>query len=70
MAKKTILVSDLSGTIINPGEGVKVTLKLDDSSTPFVLDALRVEVEGLIQSAHRKPKRQYNRRAVVDSPQA
>ena len=63
MSKKMFLVSDFSGDILNPGEGVRVTLTFHSNGSKFELDAHEHEVESLIQAAHRKPKRKYTRKS-------
>jgi hypothetical protein len=57
MAKKTITVSDISGEVINPGEGVKVVITLNASGHKYVLDAHDHEIEHIFNAARRVAKR-------------
>ena len=69
MAKKWIIVSDLTGVQVADEDRVRVTLAFNGGQK-FELDATKGEVAQLIEAAHRKPKRNYTRRVVADSPQA
>lgn len=63
--QKTITVSDLSGDVINPGEGVKIQITDLSNGSKRELDAHRHEVEGLFNQARPITKRRYTRKAVV-----
>lgn len=69
MAKKTITVSDISGDVLNPGEGVKVHITFNSNGARYELDAHQHEVEHILNATHRVAKRKYVRK-VADAPQA
>jgi hypothetical protein len=58
MARKTVLVSDLSGTEIEDGKGAQVVIKYQDARRGQVaLDVNADEVENLAQKGQRQARR-------------
>ena len=70
MSKKMFVISDFSGDIMHPGEGVHITITLHSNGAKYELDAHNHEVENLMNVAHRKPKRKYNRKADNETTNA
>jgi hypothetical protein len=58
MARKTVLVSDLSGAEIADGKGAQITIKFNDARKgTFVLDVTDNEAEELGRKGRRQARR-------------
>jgi hypothetical protein len=58
VARKTIVVSDMSGREISPGEGATVTIRYDDARRGIVvLDVNAAEVDDLAAKGTKKARR-------------
>jgi hypothetical protein len=69
MAKKTILVSDLSGDEIPEGEGAQVTIKFNDARKgTIVLDVTDSEAEQMGKKGRKQPRRGRRPKSVSEVP--
>jgi hypothetical protein len=58
MARKTVLVSDLSGQEVEDGKGARITINFDDARKgTIVIDATAEEAEELGRKGRRQARR-------------
>jgi hypothetical protein len=58
MARQTIVVSDLSGKVLETGKAAKIKISFDDARKPLLeIDAASDEIDHLIANARSVPRR-------------
>ncbi len=57
IAKSNVVVSDLTGAVLNAGNHIKVVLKEAEGDATYILDAAREEVAELIAKAAKQKRR-------------
>jgi hypothetical protein len=68
MARKTVLVSDLSWAEIQEGKGARITISFDDARKgTIVIDATAEEAEGIGRKGRRQSRRGRRPKAAVSA---
>src|SRR5437867_1146266 len=69
MARKTVLVSDLSGAEIAEGKGAQVTIRFNDARKgTIVLDVTDSEAEQMGKKGRKQPRRGRRPKSVSEVP--
>jgi hypothetical protein len=69
MARKTVLVSDLSGEEIQEGKGARITINFDDARKgTIVIDATAEEAEEIGKKGRRQSRRGRRPKEVPSGP--
>ncbi len=69
MVKRTVIVSDLSGEVIDPGSGAAVTIKFNDARKgTILLDVTDAEAEAMGARGRKQARRGRRPRLSADLP--